>query len=68
MTTQRTSSLLWGVVGALVFLVLVQGYRLAVGPLDVSVVAIGGVTLLVGATATGLTHALAPRIYGNGRS
>jgi len=68
MTPRRKSSLLWGVVGALAFLVLVQGYRLAVGPFDVSVVAIGGVTLLVGATAAGLTHALAPRIHGNGRS
>jgi hypothetical protein len=34
----------------------------------VSVVAVGGVTLLVGVVAAGLTHALAPRMHGNGRS
>jgi uncharacterized membrane protein len=68
MHPRQKSSLLWGLVGALTFLVLVQGYRLVVGPLDVSVVAIGVVTLLVGATAAGLTHALAPRMHENGRS
>ena len=68
MTPRWKSSFLWGVVGALAFLVLVQGYRLVVGSFGVSVAAIGGVTLLVGVTAAGLTHALAPRIHGNGRS
>jgi len=67
-TPQQKSSLLWGVVGALTFLVLVQGYRLVVGPLNVDVLAIGGVALLVGAAAAGVTHVLAPRIQENGRS
>jgi hypothetical protein len=65
---QTRSSLLWGVVGALAFLVLVQGYRLVVGPLDVGVPAVGGLTLCVGAVATGLTHVLEPRMRRNGRS
>ena len=68
MTTQRRSSLLWGLVGTLAFLVLVQGYRLLVGPLGPRPLALGAVAFLVGAMAAGLTHALAPRIHGNGRS
>jgi hypothetical protein len=46
------SSLLWGVVGALAFLVLYQGYLL-VGGQGVPIAAVAGVALavLVGATA-----------------
>jgi len=66
MNAQRKSSLLWGVVGALAFLVLVQGYRLFVGPLGPGPLALGGVALLVGAVAGGLAHVLEPQI--NGRS
>mgnify|MGYP000424576150 CR=1 FL=1 len=68
MNARRKSSLLWGVVGALAFLVLVQGYRLLAAPLTVSYLAIGAVTLVVGATAAGLSYALEPRMHGNGRS
>ncbi|WP_435069256.1 hypothetical protein [Haloplanus sp. C73] len=68
MNARRKSSLLWGLVGGLTFLVLVQGYRLLVAPLTVSALTIGGIALLVGATAAGLTHVLEPRIHENGRS
>jgi len=67
-TTQRRSSLLWGLVGALAFLVLVQGYRLLVGPLGPGPLALGAVALVVGAAAAGLTHVLEPRIRGKERS
>jgi hypothetical protein len=67
-TTQRTSSLLWGVVGALAFLVLVQGYRLFLGPLGPGPLALGGAAALVGAASAGLTHVLEPRIRANKRS
>jgi hypothetical protein len=66
MNARRKSSLLWGVVGTLSFLVLVQGYHLLVAPLAVGPVIVGGLALLVGAAATGLTYALEPRL--NGRS
>jgi len=68
MNPRRKSSLLWGVVGALAFLALVQGYRLLVEPLTVSAAVFGAVALLVGATAAGVTYVLEPRIHGNGRS
>jgi hypothetical protein len=66
MNARHKSSLLWGLVGTLAFLVLVQGYHLLVAPLTVGPAIIGGVALLVGAAAAGLTHVLEPRV--NGRS
>jgi hypothetical protein len=66
MTPRQKSSLLWGLVGALAFLVLVQAYRLFGGQLTVGPAAIAAVALLVGATAAGLTGVLEPRL--NGRS
>jgi len=50
------SSLLWGLVGALSFLVLVQGYEL-VADAGVGPAAKAGVALLVGAAAAGLAYA-----------
>jgi len=68
LTPRRKSSLLWGLVGALAFLVLVQGYRLFGGTLTVGFLTLGGVALVVGVIAAAVTHVLAPRIHGNGRS
>jgi hypothetical protein len=66
-TPRTKSSLLWGLVGALVFLVLVQGYDLLVG-LDVGFVARFGVAAVVGTVAAGLTHRLSPRFGAKGRT
>jgi hypothetical protein len=66
LTPRRKSSLLWGLVGALAFLVLVQGYRLVVGALRIDPLPIGGVALVVGGIAAGVTYLLEPRL--NGRS
>jgi len=54
------SSLLWGVVGALCFLVLIQGYELVTDQ-RVSVLVKFGVALLVGAVAGGSTYAVQGR-------
>lgn len=56
------SSLLWGVVGVLAFLVLVQGYELATDyryALPVK----SGTALLVGVGATGLSYVAEPRLF-----
>jgi ABC-type Co2+ transport system permease subunit len=45
---RRKSSLLWGLVGALLFLVLALGYRLAGGTLPVGVGGLAGIALGVG--------------------
>lgn len=59
--SRRRSATLWGLVGALSFLVLAQGYRLVtgegVGPLETLAVA-----LVVFAGTTGLSYALEPRL------
>ncbi|WP_338726853.1 hypothetical protein [Haladaptatus sp. DJG-WS-42] len=55
MHPRTKASLLWGVVGALAFLVLVQGYELLTSqPVDLLVK--GGVALLVFVGATVLTN------------
>ena len=64
MDPQTKSSLLWGVVGALAFLVLLQGYELATGQrVDIPLKAGVAVVVLVGATA--LTYATRDRLPGN---
>jgi hypothetical protein len=66
-TPRTKSSVLWGVVGALSFLVLVQGYDLLLG-LDVGFGPRLGVALAVGVAAGTLSHRLAPRFGSKGRT
>ncbi|WP_265108524.1 hypothetical protein [Halosolutus halophilus] len=51
LTARRKSALLWGAVGALTFLVLLQGYALVVDPL-VTISQGVGIAALVGIGAT----------------
>ncbi|WP_372911364.1 hypothetical protein [Salinigranum sp.] len=67
MTPRTKSSLLWGLVGALAFLVLVQGYDLAAG-LTVGFGARFAVAVLVGVVAAALSYQLAPRLGSKGRT
>ncbi|TQQ83603.1 hypothetical protein EGH24_02075 [Halonotius terrestris] len=62
MSRRRKSSLLWGLVGALLFLVLALGYRLAGGSLPVGVGALAGIALGVGVVVTALAAALEARL------
>ena len=64
MDAQTKSSLLWGVVGALAFLVLVQGYELLAAE-PVTLGAKAGVALAVGVGAALLTHTARGRLPGN---
>ncbi|MFC6874395.1 MULTISPECIES: hypothetical protein [Halobellus] len=66
--TRRRSAVLWGLIGALSFLVLLQGYRLLVGPLDVSTAAAAGVALFVGVVVTLLAYVAEPRMRAKGRT
>ncbi|AEH36605.1 hypothetical protein [Halopiger xanaduensis] len=58
---RTTSALLWGAVGALAFLVLVQGYALVAAPL-VTIVQAFAIAAVVGIVATVGTYVLEPRI------
>ncbi|MBX0322376.1 hypothetical protein EGH21_04950 [Halomicroarcula sp. F13] len=64
MDPKTKSSLLWGVVAALAFLVLVQGYELLFGA-GVTVPAKAAVAVVVAAAATALTYAADGRLPGN---
>jgi putative flippase GtrA len=61
------ASLLWGLVGGLAFLVLVQGYELLTD-IAVSAPVKAGVALVVAASAATLTHFARPRLHGNERA
>ncbi|GAB3668454.1 hypothetical protein [Halopiger thermotolerans] len=58
---RTTSALLWGAVGALAFLVLVQGYALVAAPL-VTIVQGIAIAVAVGVGAAFGTYVLEPRI------
>jgi hypothetical protein len=64
MRPRTKSSLLWGVVGGLAFLVLLQGYELLSGQ-RVTIAAKAGVTVAVLVGATALTYAAQNRLPGN---
>jgi hypothetical protein len=61
---RRKASVLWGVVGSLSYLVLVQGYELLAGrPVGLVPKAAVAVVVLVVVAVT--AHRLRPRLYGN---
>ncbi|WP_101295324.1 hypothetical protein [Halegenticoccus soli] len=62
------SSLLWGAVGALTFLVLAQGYVLVDGRLPVGFLARLAVAALIGAVVAGATYATEHRLTTKGRT
>jgi hypothetical protein len=55
------SSLLWGLVGTLAFLVLVQGYQLLTTEF-VRVEFVGGIAVVVGVVTAVVAHRLRPRL------
>jgi hypothetical protein len=66
---ERTKSgLLWGLVGALAFLVLTQGYVLVVGPLPLGLPGRIGLAALLGALVAGVAYATEHRLARKGRS
>jgi hypothetical protein len=67
MDARRKDSLLWGVVGGLAFLVLVQGYEL-VADESVALTVKAGVAVAVLAVTALAAHALRPRLAGNERA
>jgi hypothetical protein len=64
MDPRLKASILWGIVGGLAFLTLVQGYELVAGAgVDAVVKALGAVAVTLVATIA--THLMRPRLYGN---
>ncbi|MFC7213801.1 hypothetical protein ACFQO4_06865 [Saliphagus sp. GCM10025334] len=61
MDARLKSAVLWGAVGTMTFLVLVQGYALAIEPL-VSLTRAGLVALVVGLGTAAAAYRLEPRV------
>lgn len=61
------SSLLWGAVGALAYLALVQGYALAVAPLRIGIGAQVAVAAAVGVLVAAVAYAAERRLLRLGR-
>ncbi|MFB6252608.1 MAG: hypothetical protein ABEI27_13155 [Halobellus sp.] len=66
--SRTRSAVLWGLVGTLAFLVLVQGYRLAVGRLGVDVLTSFGFAALIGAIVAVASYLVEPRLASKGRT
>jgi hypothetical protein len=62
------SGALWGLVGLFAFLVLVQGYRLLVGPLPADLVTLLAVGVVVGTVVGTLSYLLEHRLTRKGRT
>jgi len=67
-TPRTKSALLWGAVGLLAFLAAVQGYQLLVGPLSVSIPAVGAVAIGVGLVTAVVAYATEHRLWTKGRT
>jgi len=65
---RRKSSLLWGLIGTLLFLVLALGYRLAGGSLPVGVGGLAGIAVGVGGVVAVASTIIEPRLVGKGRT
>jgi hypothetical protein len=65
--TGLRSAALWGLVGVLSFLVLVQGFRLFAGPVGLGIVPTAGIAFAIGGFVTVLSFVLEPRLTEKGR-
>ncbi|GGI99977.1 hypothetical protein GCM10008995_07260 [Halobellus salinus] len=62
------SAAVWGVISVLSFLVLLQGFRLFVGPIGIGLVPTVGIAFALGGFVTVLSFVLEPRLTAKGRS
>ena len=67
MSRLRSASL-WGLVGVLSFLVLLQGVRLFVGPVGIGLVPTVAIAFAIGGFVTVLSFVLEPRLMAKGRN
>jgi hypothetical protein len=66
--TGLRSAALWGLIGVLSFLVLLQGVRLFAGPVGIGLVPTAGIAFAVGGFVTVISFVLEPRLVEKGRS
>lgn len=68
MTPRRKSALLWGVVGLLAFLVLVQGYQLVGGVTPLGFLGKLAIGVVVGVVTAGASYLVEGRLARKGRT
>ena len=68
MRRRTKSSLLWGAIGALTFLVLAQGYRLGVGPLPTGSFGMVVIGAGIGGTVGTVSYLTEPWLAAKGRT
>ena len=68
MTPRAKSALLWGAVSLFAFLAAAQGYQLVVGPLPVSLLAVGAVAVGVAVVTAAAAYATEHRLQAKGRT
>ena len=66
--TRVRSALLWGLVGVLSFLVLLQGARLFADPVGIGLVSTVGIAVSIGGFVAILSFVLEPRLLAKGRA
>ncbi|WP_049893672.1 hypothetical protein [Halogranum rubrum] len=68
MRPRTKSGVLWGLVGALTFLALTQGYVLLVGPLPLSLLVRLGVAVVLGVVVASAAYVTEYRVARKGRT
>ena len=66
--TGLRSAVLWGLIGTLTFLVLLQGVRLFAGPVGLGLVPTAAISFAIGGFVTVLSFVLEPRLAAKGRN
>ncbi len=66
--TGLRSAVLWGLIGMLSFLVLLQGLRLFSGPVGLGLVPTAGIAFAIGGFVTVISFVLGPRLEAKGRN
>jgi len=61
------SSLLWGIVGGMTFVVLAQGYLILFGSLPIGWVGLAAIGLLIAAVVATVSYTVEPRLAAVGR-
>ena len=67
MNRRTKSSLLWGVVGGMTFVVLAQGYLILLGSLPIGWVGLAAIGLLIAAVVATVSYMVEPRLAAAGR-
>ena len=68
MKRRTKSSLLWGIVGALTFLVLAQGYLIGIGSLPTGYLGMVTIGVTIGGTVGAVSYLTEPWLAAKGRT